>query len=354
MTSKLTRRKYFWIIPLVFLIACAWQAVVLPTEAPTPTIISPAPTIVSPTPVPASTSQPVIVTPSPLPTEPIVPIITPDTIQIERWREYEDALIEAFFRSYLSPEEAVCEWEIMGRTEQEVYVYAYCAGIYSSNPSQASIPAVIHIRMDGSVESAEIPGAGTSYGPDIRRMFPSDVQERIFGRSIYFQEMADRLRWRRGHPDEPPWVVLSSLSIQPTQPAIPVIRPDPVQVWRWKEYQTALAKGFLSYLRPERVICEWELLGQSGQEVWAICAELGGVGTPEGLAIIHIGEDGSAISAETRIDFPSEIQQRFPLDVQERYFGGLIHFQELVDHLRWRQRHQAELPLVVLGITPTP
>ncbi|MFZ5908649.1 MAG: hypothetical protein ACOYYU_01380 [Chloroflexota bacterium] len=300
-----------------------------------------------------------IVTPSPLPTQPVFPVITPDAAQVERWKEYEDALAKTFF-SYLPPAEVVCEWVILGRANLEVYVYAYCAGIYSSDPSQASIPAVIHIGIDGSVQSVKIPGAGSDYGPDIRRMFPKDVQDKIFGQSTFLQELTDRLRWRRGHPDETPWIIFSSLQIQPTQPVIPIITPDPIQVTRWKEYQTALAKVFFSYLPPERVICEWEILGQSDQEVyvWAICTETRGVGSSERLAVINVDENGNIHNATTAgiggADFPSEIRQTFPPDVQERYFDGLIHFQELVDHLRWRQYHPEEPPLSIASATPVP
>jgi len=266
-------------------------------------------------------------------------------------------LAKAFFKSYFQPEEVVCEWVILGQTNQEIYVWAYCAAIYSAGPSQASIPAVIHLGIDGSVVSAEIPGSGTFYGADIRRMFPADLQERIFNHSISFQGLADRMRWRRGHPEEPPLIVLNSLTVQPTKPVIPMMTPNPIQVETWMEYQTALAKSFLSYLSPEKVMCEWELLGRSGYEVyaWTICTEFSGVGSVEGLVVIYAGTDGSVQSVASRIDFPDEIRQMFPLDVQERYFNGLIHFQELADHLRWRKirGHREEPPLIILSATPT-
>jgi hypothetical protein len=131
-------------------------------------------------------------------------------------------------------------------------------------------------------------------------------------------------------------------------------------VERWQEYQTALAEKF-SYLPPEKVICEWEILGQSDQEVyvWTVCGEIRSyrVGL-EGLAIVYIGADGSVYKAETAgiggSGFPSEIQQMFPVDVQERYFGGIVHFQELVDHLRWRLSRPEEPPLIVRNATLTP
>jgi hypothetical protein len=289
-------------------------------------------------------------------------VITPDPIQIGRWNEYEEALAKAFFKSYFQPEEVVCEWAILGQAEQEVYVYAYCSGIYSAGPSAASIPAVIHLAPDGSVQNAEIPGSGSAYGEDIRRMFPIELHERIFDHSISFRGMEDRMRWRRGHPNEPPLVILNSLSTQPTPIIIPWITPDPIQAERWWEYQRALAEQ-LSYLPPEQMLCEWEVLGRSGNEVyvWAICGEVtgGNVGL-EGLLRIDVRDDGSvqnAIPSGTGGQgFPSDIRKMFPPEVQERYFRGQVHFQELVDHLRWRQMpgHQAEPPLVILKATPTP
>ena len=295
--------------------------------------------------------------PTPMPTEPIFPFITPDAFQVQRWQEYEDALVRTIL-SYRLPEEVVCEWEILGQTTQEVYVYTYCADLYSVGPSQASIPALIHIGEDGSVQNVEIPGAGSSYGPDIKRLFPTSIQERIFGGSINFKEMGDRLRWRRGHPNDPPFIVLSSQPIQPTEPSLPMISPSPSQVERWTEYQTALAKIFLSYLPPENIICEWEILGQTNNEVsvWAICSE--GIGSLEGLAKIYMDSTGAVKFAETTgiggSGFPSEIREMFPVEVQNRYFNGEIHFQELVDRLRWRQTHREEQPWIVISATPSP
>ncbi len=145
----------------------------------------------------------------------------------------------------------------------------------------------------------------------------------------------------------------------PTESIIPMITPDPIQVERWMEYQTALAKSFLSYLHPEEVICEWEILGQSDQEiyVWAICTGIIGIGTLEDPAVIHIELDGSIQIVEIPgggTDYASDIREMFPLDAQEKYFGGLIHFQELMDHLNWRREHSEEPPLIVLSVQPIP
>lgn len=349
----------FSILLPALLVACGKNT----TATPYKTSI---PTMASPTPAPTSTSVPVTEIYTPLPTRPSSPFIAPNTKQIERWMEYEDALAKAFFKSSLQPNEVVCEWEILGQTQQEVYVKAHCAGIYSASPYEGSIPAVIHIGMDGEVINAEIPGAGSSYGVDIRRMFPANVQEKIFiqpidyyGTDAYWRaiERTDRLRWRRGHPDEPPWIILTALGIQPTPAVIPWITPEPVEIEKWKDYQTALAVEF-NYRPPEEVICEWEILGRSDNEVyvWAVCGEIHGYSIGlEGLATVSVENDGSVISANGQlISFPSEIRDTFPLIVQERYFGGQIHFQELVDRLRWRQSNPDEPPLIVVGATSNP
>jgi hypothetical protein len=203
------------VILLVTLSACGQQTTALTTETPIPTVVSP-------TLVPTSTFIPVTDIPTPLPTPlptlSIIPMITPDAIQVERWKEYEDALARTII-SFLPREEVICEWEILGRSEQEVYIWAVCTSIISSGTSpisgteifsSSSIPAVIHLREDGSVQSVEIPGAGSDYARNISQMFPLDVQEKFenyhFGRAG--GEMSERIKWRRTHPDEPPLIVL--------------------------------------------------------------------------------------------------------------------------------------------------
>lgn len=74
----------------------------------------------------------------------------------------------------------------------------------------STMPAVIHIQADGSVESVEIPRGGNDYAADIRQMFPTDAAEKYFGRLIHFQELTDHLNWRREHPEELPLIVLNA------------------------------------------------------------------------------------------------------------------------------------------------
>ncbi|MFZ5909345.1 MAG: hypothetical protein ACOYYU_04955 [Chloroflexota bacterium] len=158
-----------------------------------------------------------IVTPSPLPTQPVFPVITPDAAQVERWKEYEDVLARTMFPSSFIPGEFLCEWEILGRTEREVYVWAVCMSVFpvigNNLPYHAEMPIVIFTEEEGAIHHVERPGGGTSYASDIRRMFPPEAQERYFDKLIPFQELTDHLRWRREHPEEPPLIVLSTTPV---------------------------------------------------------------------------------------------------------------------------------------------
>ena len=117
--------KSLWIvILLVTLSACDQQTVALPTETSIPTAVSS-------TAVPTSTLIPVAITPSPLPTLPTISVLTPDAVQVERWKEYQTELEKLVLAQHSSQkipfdETALCEWDILGRSGQEVYVWAMC------------------------------------------------------------------------------------------------------------------------------------------------------------------------------------------------------------------------------------
>ena len=112
------------------------------------------------------------------------------------------------------PDKVLCEWELSGQSGQEVYVWAVCkettpvAEISQYFFPVASVPAVIYLGADGTVQNVEIPEYGSNYLSDIRRMFPLDVQKRIAD----IGKMEDHIEWRRIHPEEPPLIVLSATS----------------------------------------------------------------------------------------------------------------------------------------------
>jgi hypothetical protein len=210
MSVKLINKSNLLVSTILLLSAWACNPSV-PT--PTATLIPASPTLTQTATIPISTSIPATITPSPLPPRPIIPMITPDPVQVERWKEYENALAKTIL-SFVSPEHVLCEWDILGRSEsgREIYVWALCAAVGASGVSSAaSLPALIHVERNGAIHSVEIPGDGTAYARDIVRMFPAEVRDKFdlynSGRAGEFEE---HLEWRRTHPDEPPLIILSA------------------------------------------------------------------------------------------------------------------------------------------------
>ena len=159
--------------------------------------------------------MPISYTASPLPTQESIDVIEPDLVQLEKWKEYETALAVALLGFALEKGPVLCEWELLGRNRLEVYVYAYCKATIPlseerSTLTGADIPAVIHLDEDGSIKSVELPGAGTAYAKDIRRMFPPDSQQAIFDDLIDTKRLSDHLLWRLEHQDAPPLIVLEA------------------------------------------------------------------------------------------------------------------------------------------------
>ena len=186
------------LLALVLLIsaACGPQIAALPTETPIPTVVSL-------TSVPTYTFIPVTIAPTVTPTRPGETLITPDGMQVERWKEYQTALA-INIHAHLPAEEVLCEWEILGRSGNDVYVWAVCKGELSSG----SLPAVIHLDSKGAVLSVE---RAINWSADIPRLFPPDVIEKF----AHYQagragELIAHIEWRRTHPDEPPLIILSA------------------------------------------------------------------------------------------------------------------------------------------------
>ncbi len=213
MTTK--PRRYFWLVLLAFLAACAPAVTPASTETPIP--------ISTFTPVPPTTTPTLEFTPIPatvMPTQPPIPIITPDAIQVERWKEYQTELAKLVLAQHSSQEipfneAALCEWDILGRSNQEVYVWAMC----SAPGSGSTKPAVIHLELDGSIQKVQVPFHGSGWESAIQKLFPADVREKI---DLYFnlsslnsgrvEELRMHLGYRRTHPEVPPLTILSAMS----------------------------------------------------------------------------------------------------------------------------------------------
>jgi hypothetical protein len=159
-------------------------------------------------------------------------------------------------------------------------------------------------------------------------------------------------------PTGTPTFVTVTPSPLPTQPPVILITPDAIQVERWQEYQTELAKSVLPYDPSPIVLCEWAILGQSNQEVylWAVCE---GVARTSAPVIIYLNIDGT-IQQVKAVGYDAtrntQIQQLFPLDVQEKIFSELISNldEQLTRHLSQRSGYPESLPLIILEATPMP
>jgi hypothetical protein len=78
----------------------------------------------------------------------------------------------------------LCEWEIWGQTDQEVYGWAECQDKSSDQGSAASVPVVIYLGADKKIQSVVIPRDGAYYAIDVQKLFPRDVQKRILANAF--------------------------------------------------------------------------------------------------------------------------------------------------------------------------
>ncbi len=165
----------------------------LPTSTPPPPTLTLTITLINPTPTPARL---------------FIPIITPDAIQVERWKEYQTALALSLLSKF-PPEFILCEWIILGQSGQEVYVVAVCG----SSGARSSRPAVIYLNPDGSIQNVESVGYGSTRSLNIQRLFPPDIQEMIYSESTHMisEQLREHLDWRLSNHEEPPLIVLSAI-----------------------------------------------------------------------------------------------------------------------------------------------
>lgn len=125
----------------------------------------------------------------------------PTTPSGRPWAEYENALAEALLH-----DKGLCEWEIWGQKELEVYVWAECQMSTEPN-SAASGPAVVYLAPDGTIEKVVIPRDGINYGPDIEKLFPQNVQPLINSTSFDATQAMKHIETRRQDPSITPMIV---------------------------------------------------------------------------------------------------------------------------------------------------
>jgi len=135
------------------------------------------------------------------------PLQTPEATSIPRWIEYENALASALIPNPFPPGKGLCEWDIWGHTKQEVYIWALCQVDSSDQGTAGSAPAVVRLASGGKIEQVVIPRDGVDYPKDIERLFPSDVQARIYASAFDTDAAMKHIALRRKNPQVPPLIV---------------------------------------------------------------------------------------------------------------------------------------------------
>ena len=110
----------------------------------------------------------------------------------------QQALESALATRFLNDPTGLCEWEVWGEAEQEIYLWAICQ---SAEGAGCSAPAVVRVAQDESgvwrVREVETPRDGTLYGEDVRALFPPDVQRRILAHDFDAKAAWARIEARR-------------------------------------------------------------------------------------------------------------------------------------------------------------
>ena len=150
----------------------------------------------------------------------------------------------------------------------------------------------------------------------------------------------------------------------PTTEVIRLASPTPVYTQaiekpkeRWMLYEDALAAAILLV---DEGYCEWEILGQDGQEVylWVICQV---AGDPNGHAaslpvVITLTNYGGIERVEMPRDgtlYGEDIRVMFPLELQSIIFDQAVDVKGMWAHIQSRHANP-EPPLIVLENFPLP
>ncbi len=129
------------------------------------------------------------------------PIVHLTTTPIPRWVEYESALANAILPKGI---QGRCEWELLGQRGAEVYVWAMCF----TGGMAGSMPAVVHLAVNGKIENVQVPRDGSFYSRDVRALFPPEVQEKVFAYQSP-PNLGAHIRARLANPNLPPLIVVS-------------------------------------------------------------------------------------------------------------------------------------------------
>lgn len=124
---------------------------------------------------------------------------------------------------------------------------------------------------------------------------------------------------------------------------------------RWIEYENALSDAIVH----EKGMCEWEILGHVGQEVyvWAVCQiESSKQGTAGSVpAVIYLAANGNiekVVLPRDGVDYSTDIKNLFPSDVQTLINSNSFDAKKAMEHIEARRQDSSVLPMIVeAGVT---
>jgi hypothetical protein len=129
------------------------------------------------------------------------------------------------------------------------------------------------------------------------------------------------------------------------------IVPTPTSLPRWIIYERVLAKAIVNTYDG---LCEWEIWGKSGSEiyVWALCKVREPIGTAGSMpAVIYLSENGEideVVLPRDGENYPKDIREMFPLDIQDKIFAFEFDGPEAENHINERLLSNG-LPLIVIS-----
>ncbi|MBS3751671.1 MAG: hypothetical protein KGY39_09235 [Anaerolineales bacterium] len=175
---------------LLFMAACGPES-----TSPTATL-SMVPVTQSRTPAPTAAAQ----------SKPLSPTVEPTAPDGPPWKRVQCALASAFLSPPGQKSRGICEWQNLGKSDAELYLWAMCQAAGEPEGPAVSAPAVIRLDQSGRIVGVDIPRDGELYGPDVRELFPSAIQEVIFNHNVDTDAMWAHIQKRHKTP-QPPLVV---------------------------------------------------------------------------------------------------------------------------------------------------
>jgi hypothetical protein len=96
-------------------------------------------------------------------------------------------------KAFVNDAKAWCEFEVWGREENTLFVWALCE---ARSGTTVSAPAVVGIKGDKAI-NVKVPRDGTNYAQDVKALFPKAVQKRIIKQEFDVKAALERIAKRK-------------------------------------------------------------------------------------------------------------------------------------------------------------